>query len=768
MLLAGLIALSSLMLVPLQARASSGLRVLRYRSFRVMVPAGWPVFDLAAHPRVCVRFNRHAVYLGRPGDDQLCPGHVAGRTEAILIEPAGSGTSSVDSLPRILPAPSLPAADASQGTEAQIVDRAHGVAIIATWSRQPAVIAQALGLRSMRAAAMHSRVRPPVAGLARPVSRHTAMARMTSASAPGQVYTGQAFDACAAPSSSQMSSWSSAYRALGVYIGGVNMGCSQANLTASWVGHQSAAGWHLIPIYVGLQAPGNRCGCASISAGSASSQGQAAASDAVAQAQAIGLGRGNPIYYDMEGYSQGGNTSSAVLTFLSAWTQQLHSAGYKSGVYSSDDSGISDLASKWGTGYSEPDDLWSAAWNGQANTLDANVPGNEWANHQRVHQYAGNENQTHGGVTINIDSDYVDGATAAAGSTSVSAPPSNSSPPSISGPALEGQTLNERRGSWSGSPSSYSYRWEDCDGSGNRCSQIAGARNSSYTLSASDLGHTIRVVETAANGAGSAAATSAPTALVRAPASYWVFSRQGNVYGSFGAVWYGSPYASAGGSAGVAANGGGTVGMAGTADGKGYWLITASGRVYSYGDAAPQTAVPSPAHPIIGIVASPTGGYWIYSAYGNVYSTLGAGWYGSPNSSSPGESHITGMTATPDGKGYWLVTSSGRVYSYGDAARQTAVPSPAHPIIGIVASATGGYWIYSAYGNLYSTLGAGWYGSPNSSSPGESHITGMTATPDGKGYRLVNSSGRVYSYGDAPSLATGLSPGHPPITGIAG
>src|ERR1044072_9010277 len=55
-------------------------------------------------------------------------------------------------------------------------------------------------------------------------------------------YTGLRFDACTAPSRRSMSAWgSSPYRAIGVYIGGLNRGCSQPNLTASWVSAQTAA-----------------------------------------------------------------------------------------------------------------------------------------------------------------------------------------------------------------------------------------------------------------------------------------------------------------------------------------------------------------------------------------------------------------------------------------------------------------------------------------------------------------------------------------------
>jgi hypothetical protein len=213
------------------------------------------------------------------------------------------------------------------------------------------------------------------------------------------------------------------------------MACSQPNLTPTWVSQQSAAGWHLIPIYVGLQAPSNSCGCASISTSTttAASQGAAAAQNAVTDAQAIGLGPGNPIYDDMESYNRGGSNTAAVLAFLSAWTTQLHASGYKSGIYSSSASGVTDLVANYGTGYAEPDEIWIANWNNAANTSDPNVPSQDWASHQRLHQYGGAHNETYQGVTINIDGDYLDAATAAAGtSTGVAATPSPAPLPSLS------------------------------------------------------------------------------------------------------------------------------------------------------------------------------------------------------------------------------------------------------------------------------------------------------------------------------------------------
>lgn len=229
----------------------------------------------------------------------------------------------------------------------------------------------------------------------------------------GAIFAGLGFDACSAPSTRTMSAWaSSPYRAIGVYIGGVNRACSQPNLTSNWVVAQTAVGWHLIPTYVGQQSPTSSCSsCAKLSAGQASAQGSAAAIDAVEEAAAVAIGPGSPIYFDMESYTRTASATAATLTFLEAWTRQLHSLGYLSGVYSSSASGIADLGDAFGSGYLEPDDLWIANWNGQQNTLDPEVPAGAWAAHQRIHQYRGGHDETYGGVTINIDNDYLDAAT---------------------------------------------------------------------------------------------------------------------------------------------------------------------------------------------------------------------------------------------------------------------------------------------------------------------------------------------------------------------
>ena len=234
------------------------------------------------------------------------------------------------------------------------------------------------------------------------------------ATASGAVFTGLGFDACTAPSAGAMNAWRkhSPYEAIGVYIGGLNRACSQPNLTAAWVEARTEDGWHLIPTYVGLQAPTSACtSCAKLSASKATAQGAAAAVDAVAQASEIAMGAGSPIYFDMEAYSQTTSATNATLAFLEAWTKKLHSLGYLSGVYSSSASGIEDIADQIGTGYVLPDALWIANWNGQKNTADPNVPASAWDDHQRIHQYRGGHYETWGGTTIAIDNNYVDAPT---------------------------------------------------------------------------------------------------------------------------------------------------------------------------------------------------------------------------------------------------------------------------------------------------------------------------------------------------------------------
>jgi hypothetical protein len=58
--------------------------------------------------------------------------------------------------------------------------------------------------------------------------------------------------------------------------------------------------------------------------------------------------------------------------------------------------------------YLMPDRIWIADWNGRADVRSSYVSNTGWMPHKRVHQYRGGHNATYGGVTINIDNNWVD------------------------------------------------------------------------------------------------------------------------------------------------------------------------------------------------------------------------------------------------------------------------------------------------------------------------------------------------------------------------
>src|SRR5215212_2519443 len=82
--------------------------------------------------------------------------------------------------------------------------------------------------------------------------------------------------------------------------------------------------------------------------------------------------------------------------------------------------------------------------------------------------------------------------------------PRNVTPPSISGTARVPNALSASTGTWQGKNLQFAYRWLRCDSSGAACSGIGGATGSTYTLTATDVGHTLRVTVTATNRWGSA------------------------------------------------------------------------------------------------------------------------------------------------------------------------------------------------------------------------------------------------------------------------
>ncbi|HEV7172784.1 glycoside hydrolase domain-containing protein [Pedococcus sp.] len=404
---------------------NAGTRKVRYHGVRVDVPASWPVVDLQADPHACVRLDRPAVYLGDPAPQQDCPAHLVGHADTVWLH-GTTPSSGFTPAARSAKVGTLPAQvsndpvghgrrirfthqdvqlDASWGTASQPVD---DVLATATPAAGPSTTAPTTAPSPTSAASPAAYGAPAL-----DLSSAALTATTTTASS---TFTGMAFDTCAAPTSTTMQHWlASPYRTLGIYIGGSMRACGDGPLSASWVSTVKSMGWGLAPIYVGPQAPCvNQGGLATFSASSAAAQARTDADDAANRASSFGMARGTPIYYDMEAYNTTApGCSSAVMTFISAWSKELAALGYSSGAYGSTSSLMTDMSKAMGTsGFVAPTNIWFADWNGLQTTSDSYFSGAHWTNHQRLHQYSGGVNQTWGGDTINIDANWVDGQVA--------------------------------------------------------------------------------------------------------------------------------------------------------------------------------------------------------------------------------------------------------------------------------------------------------------------------------------------------------------------
>jgi len=238
--------------------------------------------------------------------------------------------------------------------------------------------------------------------------------------------TGFGFDACSAPSQEAMDAWweSSPYAAVGVYIGGSNRLCTQPELDAAWVKKQRRTGWLVLPIQVGPQAAcSGYADRMSSDVTVAEQQGRAEAGKAIGNANALGIAKRSTLYYDLEDFDTGpDDCRRPALAFLSGWTKELHSRGYRSGVYSNIAAAIQslDYAHLVSTGsYEMPDVIWFAWENGRADTADGGyVDTGEWDDHARIHQYDLDAQQAFGGVTLDIDRNWVDVGRGSVGSPS--------------------------------------------------------------------------------------------------------------------------------------------------------------------------------------------------------------------------------------------------------------------------------------------------------------------------------------------------------------
>jgi hypothetical protein len=114
-------------------------------------------------------------------------------------------------------------------------------------------------------------------------------------------------------------------------------------------------------------------------------------------------------------------------------------------------------------------------------------------------------------------------STAGESSTTVSgtpsAAPAASVAPSISGTVSVGSRLTADKGSWTNSPTSYSYRWVRSQTVNGTYTAITNATSDSYTIVSGDNSYFIKVAVTATNASGSKTETSSATTQVKVPIS---------------------------------------------------------------------------------------------------------------------------------------------------------------------------------------------------------------------------------------------------------
>ena len=447
---------------PKKAATTSAMKTVVYEGYEFQVPASWPVYRLDEHPRTCVRYDVHAVYLGTPGPDMQCAAGLIGRTQTVSFIPGAAAAAGprAGRQPRRAGGVDLQRLPAVHGVITQdavqhqlsvsLSTAAPGAKVLGTYGAQPGVIQQVLG--SLHLAPAHA-VQTPQSGSVpeqpdkqsgsqsgkqpgsqsgkpappknvtytswRGVPAHWPVEIVqppqpptpptpTPPVAPTPLHPVGGFDTCTAPSVATMRAWRSDYSAVGVYIGGTNSACAYGNLSASWVRSVTSQGWGLLPTYVGPQSPCWDAGPGVlIKPASAAAEGASTAADSIKEARGLGLAAGSPIYYDMEAYNGGSSCTNAVLQFLSAWDRQVTAAGYVPGVYSSQDSGISDMQTAASTrmlGFIAPDAIWIALWDDNPTLSDGTLA---WPLCDRSKQYSGNINETISGITLNIDKDIV-------------------------------------------------------------------------------------------------------------------------------------------------------------------------------------------------------------------------------------------------------------------------------------------------------------------------------------------------------------------------
>jgi hypothetical protein len=92
--------------------------------------------------------------------------------------------------------------------------------------------------------------------------------------------------------------------------------------------------------------------------------------------------------------------------------------------------------------------------------------------------------------------------------------PVNSVKPAVSGTAAVGQELSVSKGTWSPTPTSFTYQWQRCSSTGADCLNVAGATGATYGVRSVDVGHRLRALVTAHTASGRSTTPSSNSGVV--------------------------------------------------------------------------------------------------------------------------------------------------------------------------------------------------------------------------------------------------------------
>ena len=137
-------------------------------------------------------------------------------------------------------------------------------------------------------------------------------------------------------------------------------------------------------------------------------------------------------------------------------------------------------------------------------------------------------------------------------------------------------------------------------------------------------------------------------------------------------------------------------------------------------------------------------------ADGKVYPFGSAAAFGDPTGL---DGSAVSIAPTPDNKGYWIVDDDRpglpvrRRATLGSVAAGTLIPGEL--VTGLSATPTGkGYWLFTTRGRVVAFGDAHFYGDmPQRRSTGR--CSAASSTPTGKGYYMVGSDGGIFTFGDA-------------------